>query len=298
LRVEKAERAPDCPDAPSLADAIATSIGHPAVSLAPQADTQDALEVDFSRTGADYVATIRTQGSSSGVRTLSDSGPTCVGLGDAVAVALVLLLDERAQVRLSPVESGLEPATEPESPSRVNPTRPREKPAWAALQFDGSAILSTGILGAFAPGISADVQWNPRRAFALDLGVLWFPSQSFRLPPGIVQASLLAGRISACAVPIRRPITLGVCVAPWLGALEGSSTGFSVNDSGRTAPWFGLAGGVVLGGPFRGVLGWTGRAEVVVPVMQRGFAVPGAGEAYAQAPAALVVALGGRLSIP
>jgi hypothetical protein len=266
LRVERSATARDCPEAPSLAGEIPASIGHPAIRVGVAADAKGGvLEVDFDRKAPGYVATIRSLGPSPGLRTLSDSGPSCAGLANAVAVALVLLLDEPFQVQPPQAAQDGGPAVQPASRSLVAPGSPPSRSLRGALQFDGSALLSTGLVGALAPGVSVDFAWNPRPAFVLDLGALWFPSESLRLSPGIVHASLLALRVGACAVAIRGSASLSVCAAPWLGALEVSAEGFTVNDR-AAPPWFGLSGGVVVRGPIRGALGWTGRAELVVPV--------------------------------
>jgi hypothetical protein len=97
LAVKRAPDAADCPDAARLAAAIARAGHRAAPSVMADADARLRFEVEMARSAEGYAATVRILGARIGVRKIEHTGGTCAPLADALAVTLVVVIDDVEQ---------------------------------------------------------------------------------------------------------------------------------------------------------------------------------------------------------
>jgi hypothetical protein len=133
LSVNRAPDAGDCPDAGRLAAGIARA-GHRSLpSIAPNAEARLRFEVDMARSATGYAATVRILGARIGVRQIEHTGGTCAPLADALAVALVVVIDDVEQADATVTEAttpspSTQPAQSAEAPAPPPPPPPPPAP--------------------------------------------------------------------------------------------------------------------------------------------------------------------------
>jgi len=129
VSVKRAADAGECPDAPRLAAAIARAGRRAAPSVTPNADARLRFDVEMTKSTAGYVATVRMMGARIGVREIDHTGPTCAPLGDALAVALVVVIDDVAQGDAAPRPPDVASSSSPPADTSGPPPLPPEPPA-------------------------------------------------------------------------------------------------------------------------------------------------------------------------
>ena len=288
LVVHRAPSAADCPDALALSSIIAR--------LSPKAPTPDVVatpdgfEVEFSRAAGRYRAIVRSRGARAGVRTLEDAGATCQTLAEATALTIAVIVDPDGVTlgeppEKKPVEQSAETGAPPPAPPPPveGPPPIRSAGSWSLAAQAGGGV-SLGVVRGVAPLATVSLELRPSAHLSFEVGGAFVPTQGLALGPGSIDVWLLTGAASACVWPYARAVRLGACASVIAGAVHGEGRGYPT-QSGASRPW--LAGALSIGanGPIHGVMGWFGRAGVVVPTHRESFGIDGVGVAY-EAPSA------------
>lgn len=303
LVVRRTERAKDCADQSKLRAKIERLRQHvgEAESLATETrsgteDLPHLLQVSarFDKSGDEYLADVQFSGAKPGERRLSDRGRECASLEDAVAVAIVLLLDSENQHR--------EPA--PIVVPRAVPTikissrRIALRPAgiqsseWL-LVIKAGPIWATGDAPSIAMALDAGLLWRKRWQF--ELGAVFVAPKATSYGSGEVTVSMLAVEGRGCRL-WGRSFFVGICAASTLGRLHGRGRGF---DEGAAANLIWSAvGGSLLVHQELGRRWWGGlEASAWRPLSGTSFRVENAGSAWNSSEiwGGLAVRLGVRL---
>jgi hypothetical protein len=123
VSVKRAPDASDCPTAARLAAAIGRAGHREPPSVSGNADARLRFDVDMARIDSGYSATVQILGARIGTRQIAHTGSTCEPLANALAVALLVVIDDVEQSdRANPP-----PAPPPEPPEVPAPVEPAEK---------------------------------------------------------------------------------------------------------------------------------------------------------------------------
>jgi len=264
-------------------------------------------EVQIFRSDDGYAAIIQSGGLA---RQLSDPGPTCGELAEALALTLAILLDSEAPPRAAPtpppVVTQPQPPPPPVRPPPPPPLPPRKR--WDA-SLELGAAQSFGVLTPLSWAFTGEVSLR-FRAFSIGAGAIWLPTRTVEAAPGTVDLGLVAGTARACATvagELDAP-RFSLCGQPMLGVIRGEGNGYTPDRAG-IAPWFALGIGALAEGPILGPIGWSARATLTVPVVTQKFTVDrreGTGSAelvrtvtaFDPSPLGILLGAGLRVTIP
>lgn len=255
------------------------------------------IEVVFHRDQDEWSAEVRVTGPVAGTRTLRDRGATCQPLGDAVSVALSLLLDGQATEVAAPAESpppspvppaaAPSPRADPVASDDGTPAGRRRSPAelHAALGL-GSSI---GFGGPYAP--VGSLQLGIRRGRWLMEGGFTgsWPTRT-AYAGGTVEVGLHAANLRGCGAFGGRA-WLAPCLELGLGRLIGRGRGYE--ESQRSAlTW--SAGGLTLTAhaPLAHSLFLATTTTLWIPFGHDSFSVQNSGVAYSAPPVGALGTLG------
>lgn len=285
LVVHRAQAAADCPDAPALAAAVHALVQRPALDPASTDRLAPVYDIQIFRDDEGYAAILQAGALT---RQLSDPGATCADLAEALALTLAILLDTEAppppspqpQPQPSPSPSPSPPPQRSPQPQPIAPLPPppprpprvRGPKTWD-LNFELGAAQTVGILTPFSWALSAEGSVRLRSG-SFGVGAIWMPTRTIDAPPGEVDVSLIAGTLRACAAILGKLTgpRLSLCAAPIMGAIQGAGRGYSPDREG-SALWFSLGAAALAEGPIVGPLGWSARANLLVPVFSEEFTV-------------------------
>jgi hypothetical protein len=244
LTVEAEPGAELCPDQPALAARVEAILRRPLAAGLPTSTL--AIDVRFERAAdSSFVATLTTRGAKPGQRLLRDTDPTCGALGQAVSVAIALLLDNALNEGES--QSASQPTLPPPLPS-ANPgpadaaavTQEQPSHKWKAralLQAGGSyglggdgALVGFGRLGVRYGGWLTDVGAGGN-----------VPTQQ-GFAGGSVETSLLFASLRACYLG-GSAFALGPCLHLGAGRLMGAGEGYR-SAQRSSLPWTAAGGGL------------------------------------------------------
>ncbi|AKT41292.1 hypothetical protein [Chondromyces crocatus] len=274
LTVTRTAEATDCPDAAALTAAVEVAMKRPALDDASEEAAADTYEVRIFREDDAYAAVLRAGDLT---RRISDPGPTCAGLAEALAITLAILLDSEAPPRAEPAP----PSPAPPSPATPSARSTRRAPgstptatptpAPSARAWDVSLDLGVsqtlGVLTPFSWAFHAEASLRLERV-SFGAGAIWMPTRTLDVTPGQVDITLALATARACAAiagHLEGP-RLSVCAQPMVGAFSGAGRGYDP-DRQVTVPWAAL-GALLLGeGPIAGPLGWSLRGAVVAPLV-------------------------------
>jgi hypothetical protein len=254
--VTAAAAAADCPNGATVSEAVSRRLAHPAATP---------VHVAFDGKPGAYTAVIRV-GRSDATRQLSDAGPTCGALGDAVVVAVSILLDE--------LDTPNEPESAPSQPSSRELTS-----GWLAHANVGGAV---GVVRPVATSVGLGIVGEIASRWAFGIDGLVVPTQSLALAPGTVDVGLLALGPTACVrvVGKRRSIRTHTCGSFMVGVLSATGHGYT-RDSNASRPWLAPGASVVVNGPVFGAVGWLVRVSGIMPISDEAFSIQNVGAAYA-----------------
>jgi hypothetical protein len=305
LVVHRAPAAADCFDAATLAGAVERMMQRPALDPASEDRFAPVYELQIFHSEEGYAAILQSGGLT---RQLSDPGPTCAVLSEALALTLAILLESEAPLRPAPPPPPLvvwsPPPPPPAPPPPAPPPMPPPSKRWD-VSIDAGVLQSIGVLTPLSWGFIGEVSLR-LRAGSFGAGALWIPTRTLDVAPGTVELWLAAGTVRACGAVLGRleGSHLSICAQPILGAIHGEGHGYAPDRQG-TAPWFALGGGVLAEGSLSGPLGWSIRATVVVPLLsekftvdQRAGAAVTAIPAFEPAPVGILLGAGLRVAIP
>ena len=320
LTVHRTDDTLDCPDADTLATRVARHMGHPALEpgIARPVDPERSmpgLDVQIYRSEEGFTAVVQTGIST---RQLSDKGPSCAGLTEALSITLAILLDELPPLPPAP------PAPPPPAPPAPSPKVPAPPPPPAPTPPSTGLSLGISVLptvGTLAHPVSlagsATLALSFRRFFSLETGAIAFPTQTVPFPYAIkrplgdttpvsaqsVDISLTAGLLRGCATA---PLwasgpRLGGCLGLLAGALVAQGRGF-VTNARSTDPWVAAEGAALLEQRLIWRLSLVSRAALLLPLVRRSLAVNDVNDttksvAFAPSPVGGAFDLGLRVSI-
>lgn len=274
-----------CPDAVQVAAHVNAIVAREVIGPGPGEDSAW-IEVTLHRQGEGYRATVRTYGRSVGQRELSDAGPGCTALGEAVAVSLALMWtsQEEASAPKDPPlgaheDTSSEPAAPPEpatpapkrAPARRTPRRAPMDP-WLHIGVDGFVGIAAAVLEHPAPGgelgVRADL--GTRASFGIVAGGAG--PDRVEVDGGSVALSLLFAAVRACVGVVDAGPRVGFCLRPAVGRLAGTGTGFDQSwNRQHVQPALGV--GVELRGRVSRALGWAAELVASTPLERQGFSV-------------------------
>ena len=309
VRVERSERALDCPGEKELIDA-ALALGSAPAGVAGGSS----IVVRFDRNGGGYRALVSANGQKTGERELETDDADCRRLADAVAVVVAVLLDivppEAAasfDASVPPVATPTPPPAPPEKtavpPVKSAPwQRPRSPSRPLAVSLRAEAALSVGLLGgAVSPtfGGSAAVTRGP---WQLALGGFWVVPRDIPfdpLPNTSVHVSLSLGTADGCyRFAGGRPHAweTWICARFLAGVIGGDGRGFDHHYPTRE-PWFGAGPVFTLRLPLTRAFALRFGAGAVVTLGDHTFDVQNYGPAFDSPPLSAAVSLGPELTI-
>jgi hypothetical protein len=220
--------------------------------------------VTFERAGRGYAATVRLGGARDGTRKLSNGGPGCTALANAVSVLLVVVLDSDA-----------EPPAAAAPPDRAAgssgaPARDLGPGPNADVGFGGG--VAEGLVGGWSPtlGLGGTLAY---RHWAARLGGLWLPSKTSDNVPGRIDVGLAVARLALCATTgdDRSRVTLGVCVQQQIGWMRSRGFLFGAGSVDSDRLWLALGPTFVASGAFERSFGWEVEAGAVRLLQQQRF---------------------------
>jgi hypothetical protein len=268
LESTNAAGAGDCPDAGRLARMVNDGIGRaalaPAGADAPAAPLR--VGVTFERAGRGYAATVRLGGARDGTRKLSNGGPGCTALANAVSVLLVVVLDSEAE------PPGV-PADRPDrsTGSSGGPARDLAQAGPNADVGIGGGVAE-GLVGGWSPtlGLGGTLAY---RHWAARLGGLWLPSKTSDNLPGRVDIGLAVARLALCATTggDRSRVTLAVCVQQQIGWMRSRGFLFGTGNVDSDRLWLAVGPTFVASGGFERSFGWEIEAGAVRVLRQQQF---------------------------
>jgi hypothetical protein len=299
LAVEAEPGAEVCPDQRVLAARVEAILQRP---VGAEIAASLAIDVRFERaTDGAFVARVTSHGVKPGQRMLRDTDPTCSALGEAVSVAIALLLDS-ALKEDGQADASAEPqaatatatSTAPSTPTpaptpavTVAPSAGSESRRWkprVSLEAGGSYGLggNGSLLGFGRLGVQ-------HGSWLFDVGAGGPLPTEQNYGGGSVETSLIFASLRACYLIGRSP-AVGPCLQLGAGRLHGEGGGYG-QDQSSSLPWTaggaGLAGEAALGSGFfvtAGVSLWVSTRRQSFSVENRGIAWesrPVAGEAAA-----------------
>ncbi len=287
IGVERSSTAADCPAAEALAARVnEVTRGESVVAARP--GELPAVMISLDRDAGGYRARIEAFAPVAGVRVITDPGPSCAGLGGAVAVTVALLVDATPTVPAAPAAPPA--ATDPapaERAARPRPARGDARRAGSrgreAARADATHLGEAAGLGV-ALGVTFDVTpaaWfgvrvshAPWRAEATGL---LLPRQERAVEAVVLSLGLWGGRARVCRTLWRGdppPIDVGACAETALGALEASAEPVEQQTT-QVATWLGLGGGLELAARIWGPLSLGATATALGPVVDERFRVRG-----------------------
>jgi hypothetical protein len=275
--------ADDCPGAAALAAQVNEGLGRPALATAAAATAAPAprIAISFQRAASGYAATVHIGGARGGTRKLSNAGPGCRALADAVGMLLVLVLDSNGDDASAASPASAAPATATRAAAGADRR--------ADVAVGGG--VAEGLVGGWSPavGVGGALTYGHLSA---RLGGLWLPAKSTELGPGRVEIGLAAVRLALCATAHRDrfQLGLGLCVQQQVGWLRGRGVDY---DDNHTANHLWLATGVaiVVNGPLGRAAGWELETGIVRLLREERFVVGNLGTAFQSQPAAFMTTL-------
>src|SRR5262245_38852157 len=289
LETTAAADAADCPKAAALAATVNDGLGRTALTPAG-ADAAGAnpvrVLVRFERAPKGYAATVNVGGGRGGTRTLSDPGPRCATLGNAIGVLLTLLLDADAEA-LGDAAAGAAPTTK----ERATAGSGKAAHATTAGLAVGGGVAE-GLVGGWSPtiglgGTLAYDRWSAR------LGGVWLPEKVNDYGPGRIEVGLAFTRIALCGSTRaeQSSVTVALCAQQQIGWLRGHGFDYPVGNTGGDQLWLAAGAAIVASGAFERAFGWEAEAGVVRLFRQQRFVVDNLGTGFQSEPWALSMTL-------
>jgi len=268
LIVTRAPGAQDCPDAEGLAREVARMNGRPSLDPRARKTASTWLHVEINRGADGYAAVIRAQGNRTGERQLSDTGPSCENLAEALALTLAMVLDNYAG------RASIEPQRARPPPWREQATaEPPRRLNVSALELDAATAVHVGVLAHVGPLILARGRLWLGDVAAFEAGGVYVFEQTIEHAEsaGRLELDLVSGFVGSCAglSRLQDGVALALCAEGYLGRLQGTGTGFSEDRPPQHHLW--LAGGLAfdLAGRIAGPLLWSARAAAFLVREQR-----------------------------
>jgi hypothetical protein len=279
LAVSRTQGAQACPDGPDLQALVERMARRPLAGAGTAGGPGIAAEVVFERTEERFRARVHLAGAKTGERELTDTGPTCAPLAQAVAITLVLLADHGPEDQVTPP-----PAPPVELPAPA-------LPEWRAGRLSASGGVGLGLVGTASADVSVGMSAERRSGWGLAGDAFFVVPRRTSLPPGEVRVWLLAAALELCrAAGDSRRTLVRVCAGGAAGWLAGRGFGYPASGSSGL-PWYAASARVALGGAIAGRLRWLAQGDLLVPLRRQSFSVDNLGTAWESS------VVGGRLEL-
>ncbi|HXU01006.1 MAG TPA: hypothetical protein VN903_08445 [Polyangia bacterium] len=286
LETTNAPGATDCPNAAALAAIVNDGIGRVAAvpAGAPALAASTRVAVSFERAAKSYSATVHINGANGGTRKLSNQGPGCGALANAVGLLLVVVLDADADTS-APSEAAV-----PASSAGAETSRAASREMTADVGVGGG--VAEGLVGGWSPTVDLGGTLAYRR-WAARLGGVWLPSKSSDFGPGHVDVGLAIARLALCLSTRddRSRIALGLCAQQQIGWMRGRGLDYNGGNTDANQLWLATGAAIVAGGPLGRTLGWEIDVGAVLPLREQRFVVDNLGIAYRSEPVAFMTTL-------
>jgi hypothetical protein len=270
LHIERVAGSEACPDERAVFSAVARLFPEtPLERSLPDSSVVASASVTIRPVLSGHEAYVTVLLPRPGERTLYVKNSDCIGLDEALAVSLVLLLDPEAEKRQSPLkETELTPsrpvALPPERPA--TPTGPSNRAKLKQvpqlsdtaphpthrlphehaqkhinLYVQANALATLGLLAKSAEGLDVGFNVSLTSGIGWTVQGLYLRAQPVKHAPGSVQLSLWGALTGPCYHPRifgsdLRNWTLNTCLLLGVGAQNAVSAGYRQNDS-ADRPW-------------------------------------------------------------
>lgn len=287
LRVERDAHSENCPDAERLADQVRTL---------HRAEPQAMYVVRFARDESGPRAQLFAAETPSSVRTLTGHGAGCEGLGQAVAVALALLLDASPMPADEPAASKPPAAQKPESTASEYAERGHrpERRLRGALNVGAGLLFRT--TRRLAPALLGEVALEHER-FRVALGVLGVPIHRDNFGPGSLRTWVLAGEAKGCWMMVQAFLLRAeLCAGVLAGVVDVRARGYARNDREKQL-WLSVPVELSLlyvYGPLRVRM----TLGALIGLRRPDFSIDGLGSAYHSWPVSPLIALRWETDLP
>jgi hypothetical protein len=241
--------------------------------------------VSFDRSEGGFRALVHLAGAKPGERELTDTGPNCAPLTQAVAITLILLADR-----------GPEAQTLPQSTSAPDLST-RATPSWRAARVFLASGAGLGLVGAPSLDAAAGLSVVRSSGWGLVGALFYVVPRGTSLPPGEVRVWLVAAEAEVCrAIGDVGGTLLLVCAGGAAGWLTGRGVGYPT-ERAAGFPWLAGSARIGLGGALVGRVRWTLQAELLVPIRRQTFSIDNLGPAWESRPVGGRVDLGAEVSL-
>jgi hypothetical protein len=294
LTVQADPGAEVCPEKRGLAARVEAILHRPLGDDVPASTL--AIDVRFQRSAdGTFVARVTTRGRKPGQRLLRDTDPSCSALGEAVSVAIALLLDSA----LNDGQGHGEGETEESSEKRVlatPPAHPSPTPdvtaSAAAASSESRSWQARGLLeagGSYGLGGDGTLVGFGRLgvrhgSWVADVGAGGnVPvQQGFR--EGSVETSLLFASLRGCYL-VGRSFAVGPCGGLAAGRLQGTGAGYALGQRSSLL-WTAVGGGLAAEAHVGARVFASVEATLWVSTRRQTFSVENAGIAWESKPVA------------
>ena len=288
-RARRAADAAECPKAAALAATVNDGLGRAALTPAGAGAAEGnpvRVVVRFERAAKGYAATVNVGGGRGGTRKLSDAGPGCATLGNAVGV----LLD--ATARCGRRDAGRRGRGREAGPTTERRAAGSAAPAHATTAGVASAAASR-------KGWSGDGR-RPRprrdarvRRWSARVGGVWLPEKVNDYGPGRIEVGLAFARIALCGSTRveQSSLTMALCAQQQVGWLRGHGFDYDAANLGADQLWLAAGASIVASGAFERSFGWEAEAGVVRLLRQQRFVIDNLGTGFQSDPWAFTMTL-------
>jgi hypothetical protein len=282
LVVSRSATAQGCPDGTELAALVEQVARRPHLAGGAGGAGIEA-EIAFERTFDRLRATVRLGGAKTGERELTDTGPSCAPLAQAVAITLVLLADHGPEAAMPTASPAAEPVPQPS--------------AWRAGRVSAAGGAGLGLVSTVAGTLAVGMSAERRSGWGLAGEVFLVTPRRTARAPGEVRVWELAAGAQLCrAAGDDRRTLFAVCAGGAAGYLAAQGFGYPTSRAAGF-PWFAASARVALGGPIAVRLRWLAQAELLVPLRRQSFSIDGLGPAWESRPVGARLELGAEVSL-
>lgn len=306
ITIEREVGSENCPGVDAVFDSIARLFPESPVRLSP--DRSQALigaSISIRRTSQGNEASIRVAPPRGGGRTIVDPSPSCDGLADALAVALILLIEPGA-----PPTANL---PSPMTPQRLESHPTNRGLAQTRVLADSSVKLphavtrvsrvgvmaggigGIGLLSRPAAGVQLGLTASHRSGWGIEGNAVRLLAAPAKVAPGQVELDLWAGIGGGC---YRRLVaaraSLEGCLIAGVGSQRGESRNYVSNGTSRRL-WAVAGSKLQLNLPFGEWVGGFISLGVVGQLTRQAFSIEDVGIVASAPPAAIVFGLGLRV---
>jgi hypothetical protein len=296
-----------CPSAAEIEQRVDGLLGAPDRARARMLEAGIGVVVSFTVDEARSRAEVELHGARHGRRTLEDESKDCRELGEALALALAILIDpsfvppeERPASRVAETSAPIR-AAEPFPPAPASPAPDREAPT-SAISVSASLFAGAGATSRLTRPLALALSGGIGLALAERLGLraaaIWIPPTAIALEPGTVEVGLVAGSFDVCLHPPKRgpELALSPCAGFSAGWMNAQALGYAMDGEARVR-FLAVQAGLLADLPVGGPLGLWLDADALFPLTRPGFEVVAAGEVHPTKIPAFSLIIGPRVEL-